>query len=126
LNHPGFSGGGLTAQASYTGPDGVQVEIQLLADSPMASMFGNPALMGMFALALLAACGGDAPDAVTADARSGSGPEVNGTIAARVQDHQWLENAEQFQGRVGERVVYDCGPGSWPGDAGVGHRRLLG
>jgi len=40
-------GGGLTAQASYTGPDGVQVEIQLLADSPMAAMFANPAMMGM-------------------------------------------------------------------------------
>jgi len=40
-------GGGLTAQASYTGPEGAQVEIQLLADSPMAAMFANPAMMGM-------------------------------------------------------------------------------
>jgi len=41
-------GGGMTADATYSSPDGVQVEIQLLADSPMAAMFANPALMGMF------------------------------------------------------------------------------
>jgi len=41
-------GGGMTAEATYSSPDGVQVEIQLLADSPMAAMFANPALMGMF------------------------------------------------------------------------------
>jgi hypothetical protein len=40
-------GGGMTADASYTHPEGLQVEIQLLADSPMAAMFANPAMMGM-------------------------------------------------------------------------------
>lgn len=40
-------GGGMTADASYANPEGLQVEIQLLADSPMAAMFANPAMMGM-------------------------------------------------------------------------------
>ncbi|MGY6554040.1 MAG: hypothetical protein ACXIUM_05915 [Wenzhouxiangella sp.] len=39
-------GGGMTAEASYSGPGGANVEIQLLANSPMASMFANPAVMG--------------------------------------------------------------------------------
>jgi hypothetical protein len=40
-------GGGMTAEATYTHPDGLEVAIQLLADSPMAAMFANPAMMGM-------------------------------------------------------------------------------
>ncbi|AGA35156.1 hypothetical protein TVNIR_3523 [Thioalkalivibrio nitratireducens DSM 14787] len=40
-------GGGMTAEATYASPDGVQVDIQLLAESPMAAMFANPALTGM-------------------------------------------------------------------------------
>jgi len=70
--------------------------------------------VGVFALALLAACGGDAPNAVIADTRAESGPEAQASITARVQDHQWLENAEEFQGRVGAKVVYECGPGPGP------------
>lgn len=41
-------GVGLTASATYIGPDGQQFEIQLLADSPIAAMFANPAMMGAF------------------------------------------------------------------------------
>lgn len=41
-------GGGLSADATYTGPEGQQIEIQLLADSPIAAMFANPAMMGAF------------------------------------------------------------------------------
>jgi len=70
--------------------------------------------VGMFALTLVAACGGDAPNTVIADTRAESKPEVRGSITTRVHDHQWFENAEQFQGRVGERVVYECGPGPGP------------
>ncbi len=41
-------GGGMTTQASYRDEEGKNVEIQLLADSPLASMFANPAMMSMF------------------------------------------------------------------------------
>jgi hypothetical protein len=41
-------GGGMTAGATYTNTEGLDVEMQLLADSPMAAMFANPAMMGMF------------------------------------------------------------------------------
>ena len=39
-------GGGLTAEATYASPNGTQVQIALLADSPMTAMFANPSLMG--------------------------------------------------------------------------------
>ena len=70
--------------------------------------------VGVFATALLAACGGDAPNTVIADTRVESKSGVGGSITARVHDHQWLENAEEFQGRVGAKMVYHCGPGRGP------------
>jgi hypothetical protein len=71
-------------------------------------------VVGLFVLALLVGCGGDAAETVVPDARPGVAPEAQDTRSARVQDRQWLENAEQFQGRVGAQVVYDCGPGPGP------------
>ena len=70
--------------------------------------------VGVFATALLAACGIDGPDTAVADARSGSGPAIHGGPSARVEDRRWFSNAEEFRGRHGEKVVYECGPGPGP------------
>ena len=62
----------------------------------------------------LPSCKEESSDAIAPALRSESQDQAQGTIAARVQDHQWLENAQEFQGRVGAKVVYECGPGPGP------------
>ena len=77
---------------------------------------GRSAWMAVCAMALIAACGAEAPDTASTEARSTPRSERQVAITERVEDRGWLNSAMDFRDRTGERIAWECGPGPGPAE----------